>query len=82
MKKIARVVGLCSRPLQRRYLSATPSERAEIRTIVERESDWIMEKMARKGYRLEGTVGEIYGIFTRGHGRGTIRLQQEVGATT
>ena len=74
MKKVARIVGLCSPPLQRRYLSATPSERTALDPIVDQESHWIIDKMGRKGYRLEAKVGGVYGIFTRGQARGTIRL--------
>ena len=74
MKKVARIVGLCSPALQRRYLSASPSEREALASIVDQESDWIVNKLGRKGYRLEGRVAGIYGIFTRGQARGTIEL--------
>ena len=74
MKKVAKIVGLCSPPLQRRYRSATPDERAALDEIVEQEQDWIINKLAKKGYRLEGKVGGVYGIFTRGQARGTIEL--------
>ena len=33
--------------------------------------------MSRKGYRLEGTVGGVLGIFTRGPAQGSIRLGEE-----
>ncbi|UCF66950.1 MAG: hypothetical protein JSV80_14360 [Acidobacteriota bacterium] len=76
MKKVAKIVGLCSRPLQVRYLAASESERAALRELVEGESGWILGKMRSKGYELEATVGEIYGIFTRGPARGTIKLSE------
>jgi hypothetical protein len=78
MKKVARIVGLCSKPLQRRYLAAAEPERAELLRIVEQESDWIVNKLSRKGYVLEGRVAGIYGIFTRGHARGTITVDREM----
>ena len=74
MKKVSKIVGLCSRPLQRRYLSATPEERAQLDTVVRSESDWIVNKLRRKGYELEGTILGIYGVFTRGQARGTLRI--------
>jgi hypothetical protein len=77
MKKVVRVVGLCSRPLQARYLAATEDERLALREVVDSESWWIMDRMRGKGYELEARVGEIYGIFTRGHARGTIRVLEE-----
>ena len=43
--------------------------------VVDAESDWIINKMAKKGYRLEGTVADIYGIFLRGSACGTIRMK-------
>ena len=73
MKKVARIVGLCSKPLQARYLAAAPGERTALDAIVEHESDWIINKMRKKGYRLEARVAGVYGIFTRGQARGTIR---------
>lgn len=77
MKKIVSIKGLCSRPLQQRYLSATPEERRELLEVVRKESSWMIGKMRNKGYELEATVGDIYGIFTRGQGRGTIRVGEE-----
>jgi hypothetical protein len=74
MKKVSRIVGLCSRPLQRRYLAATPEERRTLDEVVRSESDWIISKLRRKGYELEGTVCGVYGVFTRGQARGTLRL--------
>ena len=85
MKKVVRVVGLCSRPLQQRYLAATPSERESLRQVVEQESVWIMGKMQNKGYRLEARVAGVLGIFTRGPASGTIELLREsepAGAST
>jgi hypothetical protein len=81
MKKIATIKGLCSRPLQQRYLAATAEERRELLEVVRKESSWMIEKMRGKGYRLEGTVGDIYGIFTRGQARGSIRLGEEAAVT-
>jgi hypothetical protein len=77
MKKVARIVGLCSKPLQRRYLAATPGERQGLLEIVDQESDWILNKMRKKGYVLEGKVADIYGIFLRGQARGTIQLERD-----
>ena len=74
MKKVAKIKGICSRPLQQRYLAAGPEERAALRELVEKESGWMIDKMARKGYRLEATVAGVYGIFTRGPASGTIEL--------
>jgi hypothetical protein len=74
MKKVARIVGLCSRPLQLSFLAASPTERQALERVVEQESDWIVNKMRSKGYELEGTVAGVYGIFTRGPARGTIRV--------
>jgi len=77
MKKVARIVGLCSRPLQQRYLAAPKEERGALLEVVHQESDWIINKMRTKGYALEGTVADIYGIFTRGQARGAIRLHDQ-----
>lgn len=77
MKKVARIVGLCSKPLQNRYLAAPAEERGALLEVVHQESDWIINKMRKKGYGLEGTVADIYGIFTRGQARGTIRLKDQ-----
>lgn len=74
MKKVARIKGIVSKPLQQRYLTANESERLAMRELIERESQWMVEKMARKGYQLEGTVAEVYGIFTRGAARGTLKV--------
>jgi hypothetical protein len=75
VKKVARIVGLCSKPVQQRYLAATPAEQASLRAVVDREQDWIVQKMRKKGYRLEGRVAGVYGLFTRGPARGTIELE-------
>jgi hypothetical protein len=74
MKKVVKIVGLCSPPLQQRYLAASGPEQERLRPILEQERGWIMEKMHSKGYRLEGTVVDVLGIFTRGPARGAIRL--------
>ena len=74
MKKVAKIVGLCSRPMQARYLAASSQERQELDHVVEQESSWIRHKMQRKGYQLEGTVAGVYGIFTRGPAQGTVEL--------
>ncbi|MHC4992913.1 MAG: hypothetical protein ACYTGC_18220 [Planctomycetota bacterium] len=81
-KKVARIVGLCSPPLRRRYLCATPEEREALRPVVDQESGWILERMRRKGYELEGTVAGVLGVFTRGQARGTLELRREPAAVT
>lgn len=81
MKKIAKIKGLCSRPLQERYSSATPEERQELLEVVRTESRWMIDKMRGQGFELEGTVGDIYGIFTRGQGQGTVRLGSDAPVT-
>ena len=82
MKKVARIVGLCSKPLQTRYLAAPEAERQALLEVVEQESSWIVDKMGRKGYVLEGTVAGVYGIFTRGQARGTVQLRREAAAAS
>jgi hypothetical protein len=77
MKRIVKIKGLCSKPLQQRYLSATPGERQALLDVVRQESQCMIDKMRAKGFQLEGTAGDIYGIFTRGQGRGTIRLGED-----
>ena len=77
MKTVVKVVGLCSRPLQARYLAATEDERQALRGAVDGESWCVIDQMRAKGYEIEATVGRIYGIFTRGHARGSIRLRSE-----
>jgi hypothetical protein len=80
MKKVARIVGLCSKPLQQRYLAAPEEERQALLQVVHQESDWIINKMRKKGYELEGTVAGVYGVFTRGQARGTLKRQDESAA--
>lgn len=75
MKRISKLAGLVSKPLQRKYLVATPEERASLHSLIEKESEWMVQKMARKGYRLEATVADVYGLFTRGAARGTVRMR-------
>jgi len=75
VKKVARIKGICSRPLQARYLAAGDEEREVLRGLVEKESLWMIRKMARRGYRLEATVAGVYGVFTRGPAEGTIELR-------
>lgn len=74
MKKVARIRGIVSKTLQERYLGATEDERLAMRELIDRESRWMIEKMGRKGYQLEGTVAEVYGIFTRGAARGRLKV--------
>ncbi|MHC4947456.1 MAG: hypothetical protein ACYTG1_04245 [Planctomycetota bacterium] len=81
MKKVVRIVGICSRPLQARYLAATPAERKELDVVVEQESSWMVGRMQNKGYRLEGTVAGVLGIFTRGPAQGSIVLRHREPAT-
>jgi hypothetical protein len=54
---------------------ASEEERESLETVIERESQWMIDKMARKGYRLEATVDRVYGLFTRGSAQGTVRLE-------
>ena len=77
MKKVSKIVGLCSRPIQRRYLAATPDERRQLDEVVRSERDWIINKLRRKGYEMEGTILGIYGVFTRGQARGTLRVREQ-----
>lgn len=80
MKKIAKVKSLCSKPLRKRYLAATPAEREALRPAIEQEQASTCRRMARKGYRLEGTVTDVYGLFTRGQGQGAVRLDRHAEA--
>ena len=66
MKKIVKLKKLCSRPLQIRYQVASAKEREAMRPVIEEESQWVIRKMAKKGYQLEATVLDVYGVFTRG----------------
>jgi len=82
MKRICRLAGIVSKPLQRRYLAATPEEREALAPVLESESRWMLEKMARRGYRLEATVAGVYGLFTRGQAQGAVRLEEASAETT
>ncbi|MCB9851436.1 MAG: hypothetical protein H6817_12110 [Phycisphaerales bacterium] len=77
MKRVSKLAGIVSKPLQRRYLLATESERQSLLPIIERESRWMLDKMAGKGYQLEAKVAGVYGLFTRGIARGTVQLVRE-----
>ena len=77
MKKVVKIKGLCSRPLQRRILEAGESERAALLETLSAESDWMIERMQRKGYELEAIVAGMYGIFTRSFARGTLEPQRK-----
>ena len=77
MKRVSKLKGLVGKPLQKRYLSATESEREALQPMIDRESEWIMQKMYRKGYKLEATVSGIYGLFTRGAAVGTTKIVAE-----
>jgi hypothetical protein len=79
MMKVVKIKGLCSKPLQRRILEATDAERHALRGLADRERDWIINKMHRKGYELEAVVAAMVGIFTRGPARGTLEVQKTVG---
>jgi hypothetical protein len=72
MKKIVKIKGIVSVPNQLRYIGSSPHEREELRPIIESESQWMIQKMERKGFRMEGTVADVYGIFTRGPAVGTL----------
>ena len=77
MKRVSKLVGIVSKPLQRSYLCASPTERESLLPVIEQESHWMIERMAGKGYQLEGRVAEVYGLFTRGTARGTLRIVRE-----
>lgn len=77
MKRVCKLAGIVSRPLQARYLMATEAEREALLPVIQQESRWMIDKMAGKGYRLEATVNEVFGLFTRGSARGTTRLLEE-----
>ena len=72
MKKVAKLKKLVSRPLQVRYLNASEQERESLLPVIEAERRWRIDKLTRKGYQLEATVAEVYGVFTRGTARGTL----------
>ncbi len=74
MKRVSKLAGIVSKPLQRRYLLATEAERRALLPVIEQESQWMIDRMARKGYRLEARVADVYGLFTRGSARGTVCL--------
>ena len=74
VKRVCRLTGIVSRPLQTRYLLATEAERETLKPVIQQESRWMVDKMARKGYRLEATVSEVFGLFTRRGAIGTVRL--------
>ena len=78
MKRICKLAGIASKPLQQRYLAATPEERE---ALVEQESQWMLEKMARHGYRLEATVAGVYGLFTPGQAQGAVRREEQEART-
>ena len=72
MKKVTKLVGIVSRALQMRYLICGEQERDALKPLIERESEWMIKRMAHKGYQLEPTVSEVYGLFTRGPAIGTL----------
>ncbi len=72
MKKLAKLKKLCSRPMQIRFLAASEEERKALRSVIEDEAQWVIRKMERKGFQLEATVCEVYGVFTRGAAKGTL----------
>ncbi len=74
MKKPCKLQSLVSKPLLRRWLVATPVERDALRPVVEKEADWRIRRREHKGWVLEARVAEVFGLFTRGQGRGTIHL--------
>jgi len=80
MKKIVKVKGLCSRELQAQVLAAEGDERRALLERIVEERHWMIARMHAKGYELEASVFGIYGIFTRGPARGTLRREEEVGA--
>ncbi len=73
MKKVVKVKGIVSRPLRQRYLYAPEAERAALKPVVDEESRWMIERMAARGYRLEATVSDVLGIFTRGPAAGALK---------
>lgn len=75
MMKVVKIKGLCSRPLQQRILEAGEEDRSALLEQVAAESEWMVNKMQRKGYELEAVVGGFLGIFTRGPARGTLEVR-------
>ena len=50
--------------------------RRQLDAVIRSESDWIVNKLRRKGYEMEGTILGIYGVFTRGVARGKVELER------
>lgn len=73
MKKIVKMRKLVSRPMQIRYQTASAEERAAMRSVIDQESQWVVEKMAKKGFQLEATVFDVYGVFTRGPAQNSLQ---------
>lgn len=76
MNRVSKLCGIVSKPMQSRYLAASPDERRSLQPAIDQESQWMIDKMARKGYQLEATVAGVYGLFTRGVARGTVQWIQ------
>ena len=74
MKKPAKLKRLVSRPMQIRYLAASDENRQAMRQLIEEESQWRINKMQKRGFRLEATVDDVFGLFTRGPARGKVKL--------
>ena len=68
MKKVAKIVGLYSRPLQERYLTATPEERESLLTVVDREKDWMIDKMREEAGKLGANALHILTMEEAGAG--------------
>ena len=73
MKKVVKLRKLVSRPMQIRFQLASEEEREAMRPVIQEEGKWVIQKMAKKGFELEATVFDVYGLFTRGPAKGNLR---------
>ena len=78
MKESAKLKKLVSRPLMIRYQVASPTQRQEMKTLIEEESQWVIHRMTGKGFHLQAIVDEVYGLFTRSAAKETVRMVDEV----
>lgn len=76
MSKHLRLKPFARRALRRRYLKASDEDRAALRPALEASRDEVVQRMVARGYRLEATVSDVMGLFTRGPARGSIRLHE------
>ena len=74
MQKTAKMKWLIRKPVRLRYFAATPEQREALQPVIEAERAWRIGKMAKKGFQLEATVADVFGVFTRGSAQGTVQL--------